>query len=293
MEFRAYHGVSAAVHQTSFEKLSGLGYRMISLSVYGDPRDARYAAVWVLRSGPAWVAAHGVDAAGYQTFFNTHTAQGYAPVLVSATGGSASAVFAATFEQGVDGPWVARHEMTSGLPAQAGTFQYQNRAAAEARLALRSVAIYGTASDRRYAAVWQANPNYVKWHVHPADTAAGYQTMFDAETQLPGYRLAGYRPAYVALSSDQNYCSVFKDDVVGACAARHGLTAAEFQKELDIQSAQGFYPICAQGGGVGRRRATRRSSRSRTSRRRGTGPSGGGRPCRHRWRRSTRQCRRS
>ncbi len=251
MAVQAYHGVTGAEHQASFNKLSGLGYRMISLSVYGEPGDARYAAVWVVRSGPAWVAVHGVDAAGYQTFFNTHTAQGYAPVLVSATGASANAIFAAVFEQGVAGPWVARHGLTSGLPTQVGTFQYQNRAAADARLVLRSVAIYGTAGDQRYAAVWQANPNYVKWHVHAADTAAAYQTTFDAETQLPGHRLAGYRLAYVALSGDQNYCSVFKDDVVGPWVARHGLTAADYQKEFDIQSAQGFYPICVQGGGAG------------------------------------------
>ncbi len=251
MDFRAYHGVTAGEHQASFEKLAGLGYRIVSLSVYGDPGEARYAAVWILRSGPAWVAVHSVDAVGYQTFFNTHTAQGYAPVLVSATGSSGNAVFAAVFEQGVTGPWVARHGMLSGLPAQVGTFQHQNRVAAEARMVLRSVTIYGSAADRRYAAVWQANPNYVKWHVHPADTAAAYQTTFDAETQLPGYRLAGYRPAYIALPGDQNYCSVFKDDVVGAWVARHGLTGGEYQKEFDIQTAQGFYPICVQGGGAG------------------------------------------
>jgi CubicO group peptidase (beta-lactamase class C family) len=116
---------------------------------------------------------------------------------------------------------------------------------------LRSVAIYGTASDRRYAAVWHANPPFVKWHVHPSDTGASYQVVFNAETQLPGYQLAGYRPAYVALSGDQIYCSVFKDDVVGGWVARHGMTAADYQTEFNTQTAAGFYPICVQGGGSG------------------------------------------
>src|SRR5258708_29657872 len=80
--FQAYHGVSAAQHQANFNQFSAEGYRMISLSVYGDPSSAEYAAVWVQRSGPAWVAVHGVDANGYQTFFNTWTTKGYAPVLV-------------------------------------------------------------------------------------------------------------------------------------------------------------------------------------------------------------------
>jgi len=249
--FEAYHGVNAAQHQSNFNHLSAQGYRMISLSVYGDPSDARYAAVWVQRQGPGWVAVHGVDAAGYQSFFNTWTAKGFVPVLVSATGQASNALFAAVFEQGISGAWLARHGMTSGLPSQAGTFQNLNTTAHDQKLVLRSCAIYGTSADRRYAAVWHSNPGFVKWHVHPGDAAADYQTTFNAETQLPGYQLAGYRPAYVALSGDQVYCSVFKDDVVGPWVARHGMTAADYQSEFDAQNAKGFYPICVQGGGSG------------------------------------------
>ena len=91
--FQAYHGVTAGQHQSNFDHLSAEGYRMISLSVYGDPGDARYAAVWVQRSGPAWVAVHGVNAAGYQSFFDNQTAHGYVPVLVSAAGTASDAVF--------------------------------------------------------------------------------------------------------------------------------------------------------------------------------------------------------
>jgi CubicO group peptidase (beta-lactamase class C family) len=249
--FQAYHGVTGAQHQTNFNSLSAQGFRMISLSVYGDPGDARYAAVWVQRLGPAWVAVHGVDSAGYQSFFNNWTAKGYVPVLVSATGTGGNAIFAAVFEQGISGAWSARHGMTSGPEANAGTFQNLNKTAHDQKMILRSVTIYGTATDRRYAAVWHANPGFVKWHTHPADTGASYQVVFNAETQLPGYQLAGYRPAYVALSGDQIYCSVFKDNVVGAWVARHGMTSADYQTEFDKQNAAGFYPICVQGGGSG------------------------------------------
>jgi CubicO group peptidase (beta-lactamase class C family) len=245
MAFQAYHGVSAAQHQANFNKFFAEGYRIISLSVYGDPGNALYAAVWVQREGPGWVAVHGVDSAGYQAFFNKWTAQGFVPILVSATGTISDAIFAAVFEQGVvTGPWFAKHGMTSGA------FQDSNAAAAAAMQIIRSVAIYGAAADRRYAAIWHPNPVYVKSHVHPSDTGASYQVTFNAETQLPGYRLAGYRPAYVALSSDVIYCSLFKDDVVGPWVARHGMTGSEYQTEFNQQVAKGFYPICTQGGGT-------------------------------------------
>jgi CubicO group peptidase (beta-lactamase class C family) len=250
MTFQAYHGVNAAQHQANFNSLSAQGYRMISLSVYGDASSPLYAAVWVQRSGPAWVAVHGVDATGYQNFFNTWTAQGYVPVLVSATGPIANAVFAAVFEQGIAGPWQARHGVPAGSVNQSGSFSYYNNSFAQQNLYIRSFAIYGDSANRYYIAVWHANPGYVKWHVHPADAAANYQTTFNAETQLPGYGLHGYRPAYVALSADQTYCSVFKDDVVGPWVARHGMTAAQYQTEFNQQVANGYYPICVQGGGT-------------------------------------------
>src|SRR5689334_8101552 len=110
---------------------------MISLSVYGDPSDPRYAAVWVQRQGPSWVALHGVDGVGYQSFFNMWTAKGFVPVLVSATGQVTNAVFAAVFEQGIPGPWLARHGMTSGPEANAGTFQNQNATAHAQKMIMR------------------------------------------------------------------------------------------------------------------------------------------------------------
>jgi len=249
--FQAYHGVTGAQHQANFNSLSAQGYRMISISVYGNPTDARYAAVWVKRQGPAWVAVHGVDSSGYQSFFNTWTAKGFVLTLVSATGTISNAIFAAVFEQGISGTWLAHHGITSGSESNSGTFQNLNKSAHDQNMILRSVAIYGTVQDPRYAAVWHANPGFVKWHVHPSDTASSYQATFNMETQLPGYRLAGYRVSYVALSGDQIYCSVFKDDVVGPWVARHGMTSAEYQTEFDKQNAAGFYPIGVQGGGMG------------------------------------------
>lgn len=223
---------------------------MISLSVYGDANNPLYAAVWVQRSGSAWVAVHGVDGNGYQSFFNTWTAQGYVPTLISATGTIDNAIFAGVFEQGIAGPWSTQFGMSDGSASTPGTFQYNNAQALSGSMILQSMAVYGTAGQRLYSAVWHANPGFVKWHPHTGDTGSSYQVTFNTETQLPGYQLAAYRPAYVALSGDVIYCSVFKDDVVGPWVARHGMTGSDYQNEFDQQVANGFYPICTQGGGT-------------------------------------------
>jgi CubicO group peptidase (beta-lactamase class C family) len=247
--FQAYHGIAAAEHQARIDKWSAQGYRIISLSVYGDPDRPLYAAVWIHRAGPAWQEVHGVDANGYQSFLDTWRVKGYAPVLVSATGPFSNSIFAAVLERNINGHWLARHGMPAGSAQTSGTFENENANATAKRMILESVAMYGTEGDRRYAAVWRSNPIYVKWHVHSLASGADFQVVFDAETSLPGYDLAAYRPAYVALSRELSYCSVFKDDVVGPWVTRHGMMGAEYQAEFDHQVAKGFYPICVQGGG--------------------------------------------
>jgi hypothetical protein len=108
-KFVAYHGVTAAAHQDHFNTLPAQGYRVVSLSVSGAPDDARYAAIWFERPGAAWQASHGLNASQYQQRFDDLVSQGYAPVLVSATGAANDAIFAAVFEQGITSPWYARH----------------------------------------------------------------------------------------------------------------------------------------------------------------------------------------
>jgi hypothetical protein len=94
----------------------------VALNVPGDPGDARYAAVWVERPGPAWWAVHGLDAAACQARFDELTGQGYAPTILTATGPASGEIFAAAFEQGVDQPWFARH----GLRWDPDTLTHEN-----------------------------------------------------------------------------------------------------------------------------------------------------------------------
>jgi CubicO group peptidase (beta-lactamase class C family) len=239
VEFVAYHGITASDHQSRFNDLSSKGFRIISLSVYGNPSNARYAAVWVKTGGPAWQAFHGRNASEYQQFFDEWKAKGYYPLLISATGSASDAIFAGVFEQGNPGPWKARHGITKG------EFESECNSAYANNQILCSVAIYNNGSEPRYAAIWRANSTLARWNYHSADSGASYQSWFDAATQLPS------RPSYVALTADKTYVSVFRDDSIGDWVARHGLTSDQYQAEFDAQNKKGLMPICVQGGGSG------------------------------------------
>jgi CubicO group peptidase (beta-lactamase class C family) len=240
--FVAYHDVSADDHQDRVEDLSTRGYRPITLGVSGDPGAARYAAVWVQRPGPAFQMMHRIEAGEYQRRLDVFTSQGYAPLVVSATGPIANAEFAAIFEQGETRPWFARHGLRWDPDSDPDTLTHENARAFTEGFTPRALAVYGTANDRRFAGIWikDAAPTPWAWWFADRDT---HQLIFEAE------RKGGVRPAWISVAPDWWQLSVFRDDRVGPGEARHGITSAQYQQEFDTRVAEGMMPVCVQAGG--------------------------------------------
>jgi CubicO group peptidase (beta-lactamase class C family) len=243
-QFVAYHGLTAQSHQSRVDDLSARGFRPISLNVSGVPASARYAAVWVQEPGPAWVAVHGLSASDYQTQFDTLTAAGYAPVLVSATGAAEQASFTALFEQGVNRPWFARHGLRWEPETDPDTIQHENNRAFAAGLIPLCLAIYGTPADHRFAGIWIQNQAAVAWSWWLIAPDA-YQRFFDALVE------AGGRPAGLSVAPDGSLLAVFQDDQIVPWWACHGLTAEEYQAEFDARVDAGLMPLRVQAGGSG------------------------------------------
>ncbi|KAL0574379.1 hypothetical protein V5O48_007580 [Marasmius crinis-equi] len=237
-----YYGVDSATHQANFNNLTSQGYRMISLNSYDSPSSARYAAVWVARSGPDWQAIHGVNFSTFQAFFDQATAQGYVSTIVTATGPADSAIFSGVMEKIPMPGWY----LLCGLDQ--ASFASQDQSARASRLILKSFREYGTPSDRRYCAIWHSNPTYDKWSLFSSPiSAAGYQTVFNSETTKPYWA-----PSHVSLSEDQNYAVKFSDVSLGTSfIARHDMTAAQLQSEATAQNAGGRYIVQLAAGGSG------------------------------------------
>ncbi|WP_053225773.1 serine hydrolase [Solirubrobacter soli] len=246
MDFVAYHDRTSADHQAQFNSLYPQGYRMTSLSVYGARGDERYAAVWVKRAGPDWSAVHGVNAAGYQAAFDNAVANGFVPVLLAATGPATDPVFAGTFEQRPGPVPLTRHRLTRGDASNPGAIEHWIAQARANGWMPTTVAIYGTAPNHNYAAIWVDNPTGICWTMDGLDDGAGdHQQRFNA--LVP----ASTRPVHVAVAPDGRYASIFRDDRIGDCVFRHELTSAGYQQEFDRLVPQGFWPVSVQAGGVG------------------------------------------
>jgi hypothetical protein len=243
LQFIAYHDLTSSQHQVRVNTLAPQGFRPISLNVSGDPADARYAAVWVHRDGPAWVAVHDLTAEQYQARFDQLTAQGFAPTLLSATGAVERATFAALFEQGVQTPWFARHNLKWNPETDPNTITHESKRAFDQGFIPRCLVVYGTPRQRRFAGIWTRNVGPVAWSWWWADPDT-YQLYFDAEVR------GGMRPAWVAVADDGWILSIFRDDQIGEWWARHRLTAQQYQTEFNTRASDGAMPIMVQAGGV-------------------------------------------
>lgn len=127
--------------------------------------------------------------------------------------------------------WVVRHGLTSA--------QYQSAFEDFTGKGFRLKSISGYDSGgARYAALWSKNPGPAQSARHGLNPQQ-YQAAFD------DYSKKGYRLSYVngyTVGNQPFYAAIWEKTGGPARAARHGLTADQYQAAVTDMSAQGFAP---------------------------------------------------
>ena len=159
---------------------------------YAVNGEARYAAIWEQRPGPAWQARHGMTRAQYQQTFDELARQGFVLLQASAYRVNVDVLFAALWEKQEGVTWEAHH----GLTASAYQKMFDVLNAAHNRLAW--VCGYSDTGIARYAAVWRRDQSG-PWQARHGLDANTYQHAFD---QL---RSQGFRPVCVSGYGDGFY----------------------------------------------------------------------------------------
>lgn len=255
----AYHNNTGAQHQDRFNTLSSLGFRMISLSCYGDEDEPLYAAIWEKKSGPAWVAVHGISPTAYQAKFNELHKQGFNPTIISATGDGSDARFAGVFEKNGKSTQTryGLREVRDWGESDEVLFDHWNLRAKKNNLSLVWLSSYGgeDRGDRRYAAIWQDVTPDTSYESALGLTAAEYQKAFDfwthKNTDSGGVVHDPMTPIVVSVNTDgPRYSGVWQGkNPWGAWASFHGLTSTGYQHKFNDMKAGGFHPVRVQGGG--------------------------------------------
>jgi CubicO group peptidase (beta-lactamase class C family) len=262
----AWHDRSEADHQTELNNAAALGYRTISLCMYGEPSAPLYASVMVrFSTAPAQRQFFGMTENGAQARFNEQAGQGWGPILITATGPIGNARISMVFA-----PMNPIPLSRFGLTQQ--EFQSLNEQAWADRTILRSFDAYGTPQDTRYCAIWTSNSNLDGWSCPVVNAStADTQVWFDAQTA------SGARPLGIAVTPGGGYVETFTDSVIGQWQARADLTSASYQAAYDAAVGQGMIPIqvAAKGSGANTKFAALFARRTAAPQRtfRKTGPS--------------------
>jgi len=181
----ARHNLTAAQYQTEFDRLASQGYRPVLVNGYTVGSQDFYVAIWEQRSGPAWIARHGMTSANYQDEFNKQLQAGYRLTHVSGYSVNGSERYAAIWEKSSGSPWAARH----GMDAATYQAEFNRLNASGYRLVL--VSAFTVNGQDRFAAIWEQRGGLPFIARHGLDSAS-YQTAFD------DLRYQGYRPAVVS-----------------------------------------------------------------------------------------------
>ncbi|WP_119270652.1 serine hydrolase [Taklimakanibacter deserti] len=230
----------------------GQNLRMISLSMYGNPEDPRFSAVWDERPQtllPLKIAL-AKNRNDFKKICKDNLAAEFYPVLVSATGGEAGARFSAVFEQSVRPPIVppemSFHQLLDAFKAEVET-------RAEKQWIIHNATIYDDATTAsRVTAIWRKNTTNTAWMAYAGLSEAVHNQYFKAETD--GWA----RLAFVTASSRHRFLAVYRDDQIapigtGFAQEFYG-SIREFKMKRPEWLEKGFYHQYFQGFGSGLKR---------------------------------------
>ena len=227
----ARHGLSSAQYQQAVTDLSKQGYRLTCISGYQSGGSARYAALWVKKTGPALTARHGLTSQQYQDAFTDLGKQGYRLTFINGYEVGGDARYAAIWEKKAGPASAARHGLTAA--------QYQKAVDDYSKqgMALSHVSAFSVKGSSRFAAIFEkSGPLRVARH---GLTAAQYQKAFD-DFGKQGYRLkvvSGYRDG----NSDR-YAAIWAKSGGPQSSARHGIPSAHYQSVFDNYYYQSWEP---------------------------------------------------
>lgn len=238
--YQARHGLTSDQYQSTFNQMTGQGYRPIQVCGYSEGFEDRYAAIFSQSPGGAWEARHRLTADQYQSKFNELTGKGYRLRNVSGYAIAGEQRFTGIWEKS-DGPdWQARHGITE--PEFQATFDQL------VPLGYRPVQVCGYRVNVgiRFAGIWEKRPG-PNWVARHNLTSSDYQKTFNALTQQ-GYRLIcvnGYSHGGRTM-----YAAIWEQVNGSAWESYHGLDDISYQSKFNSLKDKQYNLVQVCGYGV-------------------------------------------
>lgn len=225
------------------DELVAQGFQPLSLSMYGDPEDARFAGVFDKRPGPPVRRAMGFTLADFSTEMVKQKVEGFYTTLVSATGGGVSGARISGYFAQRTPTEVTYHHDQAGFENEVIERKKGNWVPLSA-----TISSDFNGQKRVIVVVWENNTSNVAWTIVAGLSHDDHQRHFEA--QFSGWA----RPVFVTGSSGGQLLAIYRDDQIGPIGqgwvARHGQTREQYEQEFGLLFNDGFYVVSLHGYGA-------------------------------------------
>ena len=240
------------VYDWAFEHFTGKlreriqqGWRVLSISQYGEGQDTRFAGLFVHRPGPRLDWVLGWARRDFEWACAEKAKAGLFPILVTGNGGGPNANFSAVFEERAQSQGTA---ISVGVDLAAYPQEVKDRA--KGQWIARSAALHDdSATATAVTTVWDRNTGEVGWNAFAGLSHEEFETYFKEQHRVWG------RPAFVTGSTRGLRLAIYRDDQIGQIGTgfvlRPAMTGEDWQAERVKLLEQGIYPVCLQGHGTG------------------------------------------
>jgi len=202
---RYYFDVDTAAHQKNLEECVTHGVNWpISLSVYGSPKDPRYAVVLSTRhrNGYAWISA--LNKTAYLRTLEVWKTKKNLPILISVLGPPGNEIYAAVAE---NQPTLTPAEWRA--PVCGLSEKGFGDAMKRPDTTLLSFTVYGTPAQRQYCGIWQKTSAVQRSSFYLAQNANDYARIQALESDKT------WRPANLIPHGDGKVSATFTDTTLG------------------------------------------------------------------------------
>ena len=240
------------VYDWAFEHFTGKlreriqqGWRVLSISQYGEGQDTRFAGLFVNRPGPRLDWVLGWARRDFEWACAEKAKAGLFPILVTGNGGGPNANFSAVFEERSQSQGT---EISVGVDLAAYPQEVKDRA--KGQWIARSAALHDdSANATAVTTVWDRNTGEVGWNAFAGLSHEEFETYFKEQHRVWG------RPTFVTGSTRGRRLAIYRDDQIGQIGTgfvlRPAMTGEDWQAERVKLLEQGIYPVCLQGHGTG------------------------------------------
>jgi hypothetical protein len=224
------HGIPESKYQDEYNKIVQSGYRLVWIDGYDVNGKTYFNVIFRAEDGTPWNARHGLTSSEYQAEFDQQKEAGFRPLQVESYISNNHIRYATIFVKAPGPAWTAYHWKSANEHQQL----FDNFKEEGWRPVV--ISVEAPNGSQRYTTLYEMK-DIGSYFTKSNITASQYQNFFNSNDE------AGRKLVYLNAFNNQGsprFTAIWQTKTSYNPYARHGMTGAEYQNELDNAVKKGM-----------------------------------------------------